>query len=446
MRRILLAAMLTMALALFLIPCISYGGETVNVNGISKPVTGAAAPDSATVSGYDVVSVEWYDLYNDEYCGSKFEAMSEYTLYLTLKRTDGSNWTDSNIPDDFKIADKSFDPTGEGYCTYTINKNDKTKCKFEFPFDRTDPEKGKVYVFSTYDDTTVYGDSLAVRHAMDCGELPYDPVIFAASPYADDESYIAYYAWYLPDEEGQEEGPDEILLCKGNVLDIQSEEILSKLSPGHNLVRCDAYSRKYSSPISVFVDLNCYDNMEFYGKVKYKNKLVYNGKSGRTPAITVKDTLRNWTLSEGVDYKISYNKTAKYRKNVGSYYFYITNLSYFPWYDSDIDIIRDSSFNYYYTIVPKSTTIKSITSSNRKATVKWAKKTTQVTGYQVRYSKSKTFSSYKTKTIKKNTITSTTIKKLTKGKTYYFKVRTYKTVKGTKYYSDWSQVKSKKIR
>ena len=34
---------------------------------------------------------------------------------------------------------------------------------------------------------------------------------------------------------------------------------------------------------------------------------------------------------------------------------------------------------------------------------------------------------------------------LTKGKTYYVRVRSYKTVSGTKYYSAWSSKKSVKI-
>ena len=40
----------------------------------------------------------------------------------------------------------------------------------------------------------------------------------------------------------------------------------------------------------------------------------------------------------------------------------------------------------------------------------------------------------------------TTIKKLTKGKKYFVRVRTYKTVNGKKIYSDWSKVKSVKVK
>lgn len=44
-----------------------------------------------------------------------------------------------------------------------------------------------------------------------------------------------------------------------------------------------------------------------------------------------------------------------------------------------------------------------------------------------------------------NATVSTTIAKLTKGKTCYTRVRTVKTVSGKKYYSGWSAVKSAKI-
>ena len=35
---------------------------------------------------------------------------------------------------------------------------------------------------------------------------------------------------------------------------------------------------------------------------------------------------------------------------------------------------------------------------------------------------------------------------ITKGKTYYIRVRAYKTVNGTKYYGAWSKVKSIKCK
>ena len=83
-------------------------------------------------------------------------------------------------------------------------------------------------------------------------------------------------------------------------------------------------------------------------------------------------------------------------------------------------------------------------SATKKMTVKWGKNT-KATGYEIWYSTSKSFSTKKTATVTKNTTVSKTITSLTKGKTYYVKVRSYKTVSGKKYYSAWSVVKTVKI-
>ncbi len=95
---------------------------------------------------------------------------------------------------------------------------------------------------------------------------------------------------------------------------------------------------------------------------------------------------------------------------------------------------------------PKATSIKSAKNSkSKKATVKW-KKVSDVTGYQIQYSTSKSFKSKKSVTVKGATKVSKTLSKLKKGKTYYIRIRAYKTVSGTKYYSEWSSKKSVKIK
>ena len=79
-------------------------------------------------------------------------------------------------------------------------------------------------------------------------------------------------------------------------------------------------------------------------------------------------------------------------------------------------------------------------------TVKW-NKMTGITGYQIAYSRSSKFSSgNKYVYVTKYSIVKKTIKKLTKKKYYYVKVRAYKTVSGTKYYGNYSTVKKVKIR
>lgn len=100
-----------------------------------------------------------------------------------------------------------------------------------------------------------------------------------------------------------------------------------------------------------------------------------------------------------------------------------------------------------HVTVPKLTVNKSSISSvknvkGKKATVK-IKKASSVTGYQIQYSTSKKFTSA---TKKNTTATSKTLSGLKKGKKYYVRVRSYKTVSGKKYYSGWSAVKTVTIK
>ncbi|MCD8230832.1 MAG: fibronectin type III domain-containing protein, partial [Clostridiales bacterium] len=84
-------------------------------------------------------------------------------------------------------------------------------------------------------------------------------------------------------------------------------------------------------------------------------------------------------------------------------------------------------------------------SSSKKMTVKWSK-ISSVTGYQIQYSTDSEFKSgNKTLTVKSASSVKKTISSLKKGKKYYVRIRTYKTVDGTKYYSGWSSKKSVKI-
>ncbi len=96
---------------------------------------------------------------------------------------------------------------------------------------------------------------------------------------------------------------------------------------------------------------------------------------------------------------------------------------------------------------PRATTLKSAkSSSSKKMTVKW-KKVSGVTGYQIQYSTNKNFKSgNKTVKVSGASKVSKTISKLKKGKTYYVRVRTYKKVSGTTYYSSWTSKKKVKVK
>ena len=84
-------------------------------------------------------------------------------------------------------------------------------------------------------------------------------------------------------------------------------------------------------------------------------------------------------------------------------------------------------------------------SASKKMTVKWGKND-KANGYQIQYSTDKTFKSgVKSASITSASTVSKAFGSLTKGKTYYVRIRTYKTVGSTKYWSEWSPAKSAKI-
>ena len=99
------------------------------------------------------------------------------------------------------------------------------------------------------------------------------------------------------------------------------------------------------------------------------------------------------------------------------------------------------------TVNPLGTKLSRVNNvSGKKAEVRW-KKTADVTGYQIQYATDKNFrKGAKIVTVKGKSKTSGTIKKLETKKTYYIRVRTYKTVSGVKYYSAWSRAKKVKIK
>ena len=100
-----------------------------------------------------------------------------------------------------------------------------------------------------------------------------------------------------------------------------------------------------------------------------------------------------------------------------------------------------------FKINPKGTSISKLKSMSRGVSVTWKKRTAQTTGYQVRVATNKAFTkNVRSAKVGKTTTTSKAVKSLKAKKKYYVKVRTYKTVNGTKYYSSWSKVKSVKTK
>lgn len=93
----------------------------------------------------------------------------------------------------------------------------------------------------------------------------------------------------------------------------------------------------------------------------------------------------------------------------------------------------------------KKTSIKKLTAKKKAIIISWRKKT-GINGYQIQYSTTKKFKKSKRIMITKVAKTSKTINKLKSKKKYYVRIRTYIKVNGTKHYSAWSKVKSKKTK
>ncbi len=93
------------------------------------------------------------------------------------------------------------------------------------------------------------------------------------------------------------------------------------------------------------------------------------------------------------------------------------------------------------TATPK---ITKLTAAKAKAAVVWSNVDGE-NGYEL-YASTKKDGGFKRVAVTKANAAKATVSKLSSGKTYYFKVRAYKTVDGAKMYSAWSAVKSIKIK
>lgn len=114
-------------------------------------------------------------------------------------------------------------------------------------------------------------------------------------------------------------------------------------------------------------------------------------------------------------------------------------------------VYKEGSFTKYSSYSSaKTITIKPVApkltakSTSNKAKLSW-NKVSGATGYQIYRSTKKKSGYKKIKTIKKVSTTSFINKKLKSKRTYYYKIRAYKTINGKKVYSSYSSIKTIKI-
>ncbi|MBQ3322964.1 MAG: Ig-like domain-containing protein, partial [Firmicutes bacterium] len=101
-----------------------------------------------------------------------------------------------------------------------------------------------------------------------------------------------------------------------------------------------------------------------------------------------------------------------------------------------------------YMIIIKPTKVRKLVGESKAITVKWKKKKRGViTGYQVQIATDQAFTkNKKTKKIKKAKINNVTFKNLKANKKYYVKMRSYKKIGATSYYSKWSEIETVKTK
>ena len=150
---------------------------------------------------------------------------------------------------------------------------------------------------------------------------------------------------------------------------------------------------------------------------------AFTGKN-ITQSITVK--YNGKTLKKGTDYTASYSNN----KKIGT---------------ATVKIAGKGSYTGTITktfkINPAKQEIQKLTAKSKAFFVDWAQKGS-ATGYEIQYATNSKFTSAKKVTITNNKTDKTTISKLSGKKKYYVRVRSYTTVKGTKYYGAWSSVKN----
>ena len=193
----------------------------------------------------------------------------------------------------------------------------------------------------------------------------------------------------------------------------------------------------YRNGVKVYVCRNCGDTYTeevpsyvFDGELRYALSYcntVYDGNE-HYPDLTV--TKKDGTvLEQGTDYDISYSGDGK---QVGRYYVSVKLKNGY---------IGEKSIEF--TVKPKGVSSVSVSALLGGFSASWDKQTDNTAGYELQYSQNSNFSSAKTVSVGKNTTNSQKVTGLSRNKTYYVRVRTYRFASdGMKICSDYTSAKS----
>ena len=187
-------------------------------------------------------------------------------------------------------------------------------------------------------------------------------------------------------------------------------------------------------------------NKTYYGQFAFNDidyyKFKLTSKKSVTVTVNASSILEYKILDKNGNYvKSLYTNGGKTEKDIvdlskGTYYFAVYSGDY-----------QNYKFKLSIPTKPAKAKLNKLKASKGgKIKATWAK-TKGASGYQLSYSKSKSFKKViATKTVSGSKKTSYTGKNFTKGKKYYVRVRAYKKVNGKKIYGSWSNVKSVKAK
>ena len=218
--------------------------------------------------------------------------------------------------------------------------------------------------------------------------------------------------------------------CKDCKKAIETGKALGKSAHQYQTVTTKATRTKDGSIVKKCVTCSNIASATTINKIKSvtlkKTKYVYD-KKAKKPTVAVKDSKGKQIASK------YYTVTYKNNKKVGKAAVTIRLKGKYK-----------GTITKTFQIVPKTTKITKLKATAKGFQMVWKKQKASTTGYQIQYSTSKKFTkkTTKVKAVKKTSTTKLTVRKLKAKKKYYVRIRTYKTVKGRKYYSGWSKTRT----
>jgi len=157
---------------------------------------------------------------------------------------------------------------------------------------------------------------------------------------------------------------------------------------------------------------------------------VYTGKALKPKIVVV---LNGRTLIKGTDYTVTYKNNVK----IGKATVIIKGKGN-----------RNGKYIAHFNILPPAVTGLKVKGGKGQLTASW-KKGKNISGYQLQYSTNKSFAATNkpnSVTINKADTVKKTVKSLKRKRTYYVRIRSFKKVDNSKYYSAWSAIKKVTVK